>query len=120
MTRFSLICVVSTFLIVSVLSKSQCPSGQLSERICSLESLADNCCIDNSSIIPRLDNLEAENVAIKYEMSQLRLENSQIKELLKEISHENLALKEQMEIVLFRLDDVEEKLLELTTRPCSC
>lgn len=120
MTRFDLICVVCTFLILQVASKKECSTGQLSDRICSLESSVDNCCLDNSSIIPRLDNLEAENFSINYQMFQLSLENSQIKELLKEISHENHALKEQMEIVLYRLDDVEDKLLELTTRPCSC
>lgn len=120
MKRFALICVVCTLFTLSIADKKTCPSGQLSDRVCSLEKLVDNYCIDSSSIIPRLDKLEAENSSIKSQTSQLMLENSQIKDQLEEISHENLALKEQLERVLYRLDDAEEKLLELSTRPCSC
>lgn len=120
MKCFVLICVVCAFLIQIVENKKTCPSGQLSDRICSLEILVDNFCTDNSLTISRLDDLEAENTAIKSQMSQLTLENSQIRELLEEISHENLALKEQLGRVMYRLDVVEETLLELTTRPCSC
>lgn len=114
--------VLLIFLNFSLISanKNSCPDGQLSMRLCSLEQLVDSIHYDSSSINLRLDELEAENEIIQLKLEQLLHENLIIKEQLAEITNENLLMSEQLKKVIDRLDDVEEKLLELTTRPCAC